>query len=54
MKKEKIVDYRDVLEALEKVKGLDFVQLASFFGDRGEKAWELLKEEPCQTICVLA
>ena len=43
MEKE-MVDYRDVLEALEKVRGLDFIQLASFFGDRGEKAWELLKE----------
>jgi predicted nucleic acid-binding Zn finger protein len=44
MKKEKAVDYRDVLEALEKVRGLDFIQLSSVFSDRGEKAWELLKE----------
>lgn len=44
MKKEKMVDYRVVLKALEKVRGLDLIQLIEDFGERGEKAWELLRE----------
>jgi predicted nucleic acid-binding Zn finger protein len=44
MKKERLVDYRDVLKALEKVRGLDLIQLIEDFGERGEKAWELLRE----------
>ena len=44
MKKEKSVDYRDVLKALEKVRELDFIQLIEDFGERGEKAWELMRE----------
>jgi len=39
-----MVDYRGVLKALEKVGGLDFIQLVSLFGERGERAWELLRE----------
>jgi predicted nucleic acid-binding Zn finger protein len=44
MKKERTVDYRDVLKALERVRELDFIQLIMDFGERGEKAWELLRE----------
>jgi len=44
MKKQRKVDYREVLKALDKVRGLDFIQLVSLFGERGEKAWELLRE----------
>jgi predicted nucleic acid-binding Zn finger protein len=44
MKKEKTVDYRDVLKALERVRELDLIQLIRDFGERGEKAWELLRE----------
>lgn len=44
MKKERMVDYQDVLKALEKVRGLDLIELIAFFGERGEKAWELLRE----------
>lgn len=39
-----MVEYRDVLKALEKVRGLDLIQLVRDFGERGEKAWELLRE----------
>jgi predicted nucleic acid-binding Zn finger protein len=44
MKKERTVDYRDVLKVLERVRGLDLIQLIRDFGERGEKAWELLRE----------
>jgi predicted nucleic acid-binding Zn finger protein len=44
MKKQKTVDYRDVLKALEEVRELDLIQLIEDFGERGEKAWELLRE----------
>lgn len=44
MKKDRMVDYREVLKALEKIRGLDFIQLVGLFGERGEKAWELLRE----------
>jgi len=44
VKKERMVDYRTVLKALEEVRGLDFIQLLSLFGERGERAWELLRE----------
>lgn len=44
MKKERMVDYRDVLKALEKVRELDLIQLAMDFGERGENAWEILRE----------
>jgi predicted nucleic acid-binding Zn finger protein len=39
-----MVDYRDVLKALERVRELDLIQLIGDFGERGEKAWELLRE----------
>jgi predicted nucleic acid-binding Zn finger protein len=39
-----MVDYRDVLKALERVRELDLIQLIRDFGERGEKAWELLRE----------
>lgn len=42
--KKRTVDYRDVLKALEKVRGLDLIQLIRDFGERGERAWELLRE----------
>ena len=44
MKKAKTVDYRDVLKVLERVRGLDLIQLIMDFGERGERAWELLRE----------
>jgi predicted nucleic acid-binding Zn finger protein len=39
-----MVDYRDVLKALERVRELDLIQLIRDFGERGERAWELLRE----------
>jgi len=39
-----MVDYRDVLKALEKVDGSDFVQISAVFGSRFDKAWEILTE----------
>jgi predicted nucleic acid-binding Zn finger protein len=44
MKAQRTVDYRDVLKALERVRELDLIQLIRDFGERGEKAWELLRE----------
>jgi predicted nucleic acid-binding Zn finger protein len=44
MKAQRTVDYRDVLKALERVRELDLIQLIMDFGERGEKAWELLRE----------
>jgi predicted nucleic acid-binding Zn finger protein len=44
MKKERTVDYRDILKALERVRELDLIQLIMDFGERGERAWELLRE----------
>ena len=39
-----MVDYRDVLQALEKVGKGDFVELSAEFGLRFDKAWEILTE----------
>jgi len=39
-----MVDYRDVLKALEKVDGADFVELSAIFGLRFDRAWEILTE----------
>jgi len=39
-----MVDYRDVLKALEKVNESDFVELSAAFSSRFDKAWEILTE----------